>query len=249
MADISGARSEADEVRRYTFIQRLSLVLVSWVVPAIIALIGSTLRYRYSVEERGPSTYEELYPGIFPFWHRCVLPATWFFRQRDMAVITSQSLDGEYIARVIKRLGYVPIRGSSSRGGQRALMETQSFVKHGGAAAFTIDGPRGPRFLAKRGPIYLARGTGAPITPFYVAVEKKWVLNSWDRFVIPKPFSRALIRAGAPIHVPHDADEATLDDRYQQMQAALERVTAFAEDNFASAWDAARAVDRHGNPR
>jgi len=238
------------QTRQYTLLQRLSLFLASWIVPAVIALIGSTLRYRFSVEEGCPGSWEELqHPGIFPFWHRCVIPAAWFFRHRNMAVITSQSLDGEFIARVIQRLGYVAIRGSSTRGGQRALLEAQSFVKQGGGAAFTIDGPRGPRYVAKRGPVYLARGTEVPITPFYVAVEKKWVLNTWDRFVIPKPFSRALLRGGTPIDVPQGADEATLDERYQQMQSALERITDFAENNFAAAWEAGSPVDRHGNPQ
>ena len=148
--------------------------------------------------------------------------------------MTSRSLDGEYIARVIQRFGFVPIRGSSTRGGQRALLEMQTFVETGGGAAFTIDGPRGPRYVAKRGPVFLAKATGAAITPFYVAVEKKWMLNTWDRFVIPKPFSRVLVQVAPRIFVQRDADDNALDAKYHQMQAELERITELAEEYFSS---------------
>lgn len=230
-------------IAKYSFGQRLSLALVSWIVPAIAALVGCTLRVRFSLEEGAITSAEEICPGIFPFWHGCVFPSIWIFRRRGLAVITSRSLDGEFIARVIARFGFVPIRGSSSRGGQRALFEMITFVQEGGAAAFTIDGPRGPRHVAKKGPIQLARATGVPITAFYAAVEKKWVLNSWDRFVIPKPFSRVLVRVARKIYVPGDADEELLEQRYHEMQAALERVTDFAERNLASAWHTGRTLD------
>jgi hypothetical protein len=222
----------------YTFTQRLSLRLVSWIVPTLIALIGSTLRVTFSWEEGSIGSLDAIHPGIFPFWHRCVLSAAWIFRRRNLAVMTSRSLDGEYIARVIQRLGYVPIRGSSSRGGQRALLEMQTFVNQDGGAAFTIDGPRGPRYVAKRGPIHLAKATGVAITPFYVAVANKWELNSWDRFLIPVPFSRALVRVASRIYVPHDADEATLEMKYREMQSALERITEFAEQRCGGALSA-----------
>ena len=172
-------------------------------------------------------------PGIYPFWHRCVLPATWLFRNENVGVLTSLSRDGEYIARVIRRFGFVAVRGSSSRGGQRGLMAMEKMVKSGDAVAFTIDGPRGPRYVAKKGPVMLARLTGIPITPFYVAVEKRWVLKTWDAMVIPKPFSRAHVRGAKQIHVAPDADDAALDRHYAEMQAALERVTEFAEGQFS----------------
>jgi hypothetical protein len=109
-------------------------------------------------------------------------------------------------------------------------------MSHQGVA-FTIDGPRGPRYVAKRGPVLLARMTGVPITAFYVALEKSWVLNTWDRMMIPKPFSRVLIRVAAKIHVPQDADDAAVERYHHEMQAALERVTADAEAEFSAAGD------------
>ena len=207
----------------------MQFTLVAWVVSAVISAIGFTLRITFSVEENSVSSIDDIYPGIFPFWHRCVLPSVWIFRRRKLAVMTSQSTDGEYIARVIKRFGFVPVRGSSSRGGIRALLEMRRLVNESGGVAFTIDGPRGPRSVAKRGPILLARETGVAIVPFYVALDRAWVLNTWDGFMIPKPMARAFIRAGEKISVPPDADEATQQRCYEQMQAALERVTAYAE--------------------
>jgi lysophospholipid acyltransferase (LPLAT)-like uncharacterized protein len=217
---------------RYSFAQRLSLALASWVIPALIAIIGCTLRVTFYWEEGSIGSLENVHPGIYPFWHRCVFPSAWIFRKRKLAVMTSRSLDGEYIARVIQRFGFVPIRGSSTRGGQRALLEMETYVSSGKGAAFTIDGPRGPRYIAKRGPVYLAKATGAAITPFYVAADKKWTLNSWDAFVIPKPFSRALVQVAPRIYVPPDADDAILEAKYQEMQAALERITEVAERHF-----------------
>ena len=225
--------SDAGE-RQYTQWQRVQLTLVSWIVPALLWLIGSTLRVTFSWEDGSIGSMDNVYPGIYPFWHRCVLGATWIFRRRNFAVLTSKSFDGEFIARVIRRFGYVPVRGSSSRGGPRSLLEMHSFVMNGGGAAFTIDGPRGPRYVAKKGPVLLARTTGVPITAFYVALEKAWVLGTWDAIMIPKPFSRAYVRVARKIFVPPDTDDAGLAAAYAEMQAALERVTAYAGSQFSS---------------
>lgn len=230
-----------DAVPRRTlpFRDRFFATLLSWIVPAIVSLIGLTLRFDgppsdASAEEGSLTRIDDLYPGIFVFWHRCVLPVMWMFRYRNLAVITSESRDGEYIARVIKRMGYVPIRGSSSRGGRRAMYEMRDLVIRGGGVGFTIDGPRGPRYVAKRGPVTLSRITGIPIVAFYIALDRAWVLNTWDGFMIPKPFAHVYIRGAKKIYVPADADEATMDRCYAEMQAALERVTAFAESQFSS---------------
>ena len=194
-------------------------------------------------EEGAIQSLDEVYPGIFPFWHRCVLPATWLYRHQHPAVMTSQSRDGEFIARVIRRFGFLPVRGSSSRGGQRALLEMNSLLGEGHAVAFTIDGPRGPRYVAKKGPVLLARMSGAAITAFYVAVERAWVLNTWDRLVVPKPFSRIYVRFARKIFVPANTTDADLDRYHAEMQAALDRITQFAEAQFSAA-----AVDTRSQP-
>ena len=222
---------------QFTSWRRLQFALVAWLASVFIALVGRTLRVEFSWEEGSIGSLDNVHPGIYPFWHRCVLGATWIFRDRNLAVLTSRSRDGEYIARVIRRFGYVPIRGSSSRGGQRGLLEMHSFVMNGGGAAFTIDGPRGPRFIAKQGPVLLARTTGVPITAFYVAMENAWVLKTWDTMAIPRPFSRAYIRVARKIFVAPDADDERLAAAHAEMQAALERVTAFADSQFSAAHD------------
>lgn len=219
---------------RFTLSQRIQLALVSWLAPAILRLIGCTLRETTSYEEGAIQSLAEVYPGIFPFWHRCVLPATWIYRHQHPAVMTSQSRDGEFIARVIQRFGFVPVRGSSSRGGQRALLEMSKLLAEGNAVAFTIDGPRGPRGVAKKGPVVLARMSGAAITAFYVAVERAWVLNTWDKLVIPKPFSRIYVRFARKIFVPPDADDVAMGRYHAEMQAALDRITEFADSQFSS---------------
>jgi lysophospholipid acyltransferase (LPLAT)-like uncharacterized protein len=223
--------------REFTLWQRVQFALVAWAASVFIWLVGRTLRVTFSWEEGSIGSMDNVYPGIYPFWHRCVLGATWIFRHRNFAVLTSKSRDGEFIARVIRRFGYVPVRGSSSRGGQRGLLEMHSFVANGGGAAFTIDGPRGPRYVAKRGPVLLARMTDIPITAFYVAMERAWVLNTWDAMMIPKPFSRAYIRVARKIFVPSDADDDRLAAAHVEMQEALERVTTYAESRFSSPRD------------
>ena len=210
-------------------LRRLSVALISGLVASLLSLLGSTLRITITYDEGSIHNLDELHPGILPFWHRCLLVATWVFRKRNLAVLTSESRDGDYISAVITRFGYRPIRGSSSRGGLRGLLRLQEYVRRGGGVALAIDGPRGPRYQAKRGPVILARQTGVPITPFYVAVDRAWVLRSWDAFVIPKPFARVHARFGKQIVVPDDAEGEAVAQYHAQLQAGLEAVTASAE--------------------
>jgi lysophospholipid acyltransferase (LPLAT)-like uncharacterized protein len=227
---IEAAREDAP---RYTLTQRIKFSLVAVVVAAILRLIGATLRSTMSFDSDSiDPELTQYHARIFPFWHRCVLPATYLFRDRRLAVMTSRSTDGEYIARVIQRFGFLAIRGSSSRGGSQALLEMRTLIQNNGSGVFTIDGPRGPRFVAKRGPVLLASMTGAPIIPFYVAVKSAWVLNSWDRFVVPKPFSRIHTHFAEKIYVPPGLDDAALEEYRLKMQAGLEHATHTAEEKL-----------------
>jgi lysophospholipid acyltransferase (LPLAT)-like uncharacterized protein len=215
---------------KYTWWQRFKLTAASSLASVVISLLAPTLRFRVSSEDDA-GLNEPVHPGIFAFWHRCVLPATWRFRDQQLAVLTSRSFDGEIIARVIRRFGFVPVRGSSSRGASEGLKELRRVLLAGGSVAFTVDGPRGPRYVAKRGPVLLASMTGVRVVPFYVAVRRPWVLRSWDAFMVPKPFSHALVRVGRRIEVPIDADAATLERCHAELQAALERVRLWAEEH------------------
>jgi lysophospholipid acyltransferase (LPLAT)-like uncharacterized protein len=220
--------------RRFSLRQRISLSLITWASYLAISLIGPTLRYSISWEDDPPpdgAIYERRV--IYSFWHRAVFASAWLWRKIGIAVMVSRSFDGEYIARTIEKLGFVPVRGSSSRGGAQGLLGLKTQLQQGNLVAFTIDGPRGPKYVAKPGPVLLSRTTSAPMAAFYVAVDDPWVLNSWDAMVIPKPFSKALVRFSAKVQVPADADDAQMLEFHRQLQAALERVTAFAEGNVA----------------
>jgi lysophospholipid acyltransferase (LPLAT)-like uncharacterized protein len=190
-----------------------------------IRLIGPTLRLQ-TISEAGADGEPRTRPAIYCFWHRCVFAAAYTFRGHQIRVLTSRSYDGELIARIIERLGFRAIRGSSSRGAVSALRELQRELSANAFVAFTSDGPRGPRYVAKPGPIHLARATGAPVFCFYVAVERAWVLKTWDAFIVPKPFSRICCYVCSPISVPSDGD---LENYLAKMQTELERARSMAE--------------------
>lgn len=229
MATQSTAVAGESSDRKFTLRQRFLLWVISWCGYLAIRLICPTLRYHVSFEE-GAISQEGVFPGIYVFWHRCVFPAGYRYRNRDIAVMTSRSFDGEYIARIIEKLGFHAVRGSSTRGGAAGLLAMHSELEAGRGVAFTIDGPRGPRYVAKPGPVLLARNTQLPLTAFYLAVERAWVLKTWDAFVVPKPFSRVEVRISKIIHVPRDA---SLDEYQAMMQSALGRITEYAENQFA----------------
>lgn len=208
--------------QQFTPRQRIILWLIEWIGFVVIWIIGRTLRVEFSSEPGGLSG---LVPErvIAPFWHRCGIASTWIFRGHGIAVMTSRSFDGECIARVMGRFGFVPVRGSSTRGAVPALLGMKRALDEQRNAAFTADGPKGPRYVAKPGPVTLARISGAPIEAFYVAAMRPWILNSWDAMVIPRPFSRVHVRWTTPIAVPRDATEEQMKELHQQMQDALER--------------------------
>jgi lysophospholipid acyltransferase (LPLAT)-like uncharacterized protein len=158
---------------------------------------------------------------IMAFWHGRILPATYFWRNRGIVVITSENFDGEWIARVIRRYGYGTARGSTSRGGARALVQMRRDLANGRPVAFTIDGPRGPARVAQAGAVWLAGATGQPILPFHIEAARAWTTSSWDRTQIPKPASRVAVVIGEPMTVPA-TDEETVEAARKQIERALE---------------------------
>jgi lysophospholipid acyltransferase (LPLAT)-like uncharacterized protein len=232
--ETSPAAAESKEPEsKFSLRQRLAIWAISLVGTLAIRMIGPTLRYRVEYEPGAPAE-PLLVPSVYCFWHRCVFASAYFYRNRDVAVMTSRSFDGEYIARIIENLGFRAVRGSSSRGAVGALLGLHKEVEAGRVACFTIDGPRGPRYVAKPGPVLLARNTGVPIVCFHMALERCWTLDSWDLTMIPKPFSRALLRISRVIHVPKDADEARMEACHREMQAALDRVRDDADARVIS---------------
>jgi lysophospholipid acyltransferase (LPLAT)-like uncharacterized protein len=190
----------------------------------LIEALGGT----YSWRERGQEALHRLERDgrqpIFAFWHGRILSATLYFRDRRIVVVTSENFDGEWIARIIRRFGYETARGSTSRGGAKALAQLRRDLKAGHAAAFTIDGPRGPARVAQPGAVWLASATGNPIIPFHIEAASFWTVNSWDRHQVPKPGSDVAIAIGEPIEVPPGADEATIETERQNLERALARL-------------------------
>lgn len=210
--------------------QSLLVRLAAWVGYWLIALIGRTLRWDIVGQENWEAIRRAGRRCVYTFWHCGIFSATWYWRHRGIVVMTSLNFDGEYIARIIQRHGYGAARGSSSRGGLRALAEMKQHLEQRRDVAFTIDGPRGPRFVAKPGSVLLARRTGDAIFCFHIAAERAYVFGkSWDLFQLPYPFSRMVIFKAPPLYVPADADAAAQEAKHREMQAALDCLRALGD--------------------
>jgi len=210
------------DLSAYSFKQRIGIHSADWAFYLLIKFIGRTIRY----ETEGWENFQEIERDrkipIYAFWHNRIFAGTYFFRNRGIVVITSQSFDGEYIARFIQRFGYGAVRGSSTRGGVGALVEMIRLMKKGLPMAFSVDGPRGPKYVAKTGAVLLAKKTGNPLMPFVVETEKFWTINNWDNLQIPKPFTRAKIFIAEPIYVGADASEAKIENKRLELQRKLD---------------------------
>jgi lysophospholipid acyltransferase (LPLAT)-like uncharacterized protein len=170
-------------------------------------------------------------PVIYTVWHGQILLLPWFYGRRyRLHALTSRSRDGEILSRFIQGFGVRPVRGSSSRGGARALLSLARVIRDLGENALIVpDGPRGPRHVAQSGAVVLAKMTGAPIVPLAFGAAPCRVLRSWDRFVVPQPFARAAVVFGEPIVVPRDADHDLMDAKRREMEGVLNHISAEAD--------------------
>jgi lysophospholipid acyltransferase (LPLAT)-like uncharacterized protein len=186
----------------------------------ILRALGSTWSWKVSGAEHVEAIAAAGLQPIHSFWHGRILPATLYFQRRGIVVITSENYDGEWIARIIQKFGYGTARGSSSRGGPKALLQLVREVKSKGVPS-TLDGPRGPAEVAQPGAVWLAKATGNPLLPFHCEAASSWTLRSWDRTQIPKPFTTVAMAIGEPLYVPRDADQSALDEARQALQGSL----------------------------
>ena len=220
-ADLSG----------YSLRQRLTIRAADLAFFLLINLICRTLRWEIQGWENWQAASRDGSIPIYAFWHNRVFLATYFWRRRRIVVMTSRSFDGEYIARFIQRFGYGAARGSSTRGGIGALVEMVRLMRVGWPTAFTIDGPKGPRYVAKMGAVLLAKKTGYPILPFTITAEKFWTAKkSWDLFQVPKPFTRVRVDIAPPIYVSSDADDPLLQAKRDELQQALDEANRVGDD-------------------
>jgi len=195
-------------------------------IAAVAAPIIGTLGRTYHWIEDGIEHLDALDTAriapILALWHGRILPATLFFRDRGVVAMTSRNFDGEWIARLMRRFGYAQARGSTSRGGARALIAMKRALAEGRAVAFTVDGPRGPARVAQPGAVWLASATGHPILPFHIESSPHWTARSWDGSQVPKPRATVAMAIGAPMQVPAGLDEVGLEQHRLTLQNVLQ---------------------------
>jgi lysophospholipid acyltransferase (LPLAT)-like uncharacterized protein len=200
--------------------QRFQAAGIAAVVSPLVGALCRTLTWRVEGLEHYDEVVRSGHQPIMGFWHGRILPAFYYFRNRGIVVITSQNFDGEWIARVIERYGFGTARGSTSRGGARALVQLRHDLERGRPAGFTLDGPRGPARIAQPGAVWLAGSTGHPLLPFHLEAARHWSLSSWDRTQIPRPFTTVAVVMGEPIYVER-TDEETIEEMRTRLQSAL----------------------------
>ena len=220
---------------KLTLFQRALIPIIGWVVWFVIRLLGPTIRFEVLGGRKAGRDYRpDLPPHIYAFWHRCIIAATWYFRNRNGVLMNTTNFDGQWTRRVIERLGYGTAQGSSTRGGLRGLAVMARRLDEGFDSAFTIDGPRGPRYVAKPGPVMLARRSGRPVILFHIGLDRAWTLKkTWDLMQIPRPYTRAVLVIAPVLEVPEDTDHEELAKKHQEMQKMLERLRDVAESWFS----------------
>lgn len=239
-ADLTGKRSPTASIDRaysfaplptYSFKDRLLIRAADLTFFLLIKLIGRTVRFEIEGWENWEAASSNGKIPIYTFWHNRVFLSTYFWQQRRIVVMTSRSFDGEYIARFIQRFGYGAARGSSTRGATGAVVEMVRLMRAGCPTAFTIDGPKGPPYVAKMGAVLLAKKTGNPILPFTITAKKFWeAKKSWDGFQVPKPFTRTRVDIAAPIFVSSDVSDDELNAKRDELQRALDELHRSGEE-------------------
>ena len=215
----------AEANSRFTLGQRIVLALVPRIVWALLSVVGLSWRFEVIAEEGVTPLLLGLGAGaeVFCFWHQCVLPCAVYYRRTRGTILISRSFDGELITRILEMFGFHAVRGSSSRGAREGLLGLKQVIESGRPAIFTADGPRGPIYQTKMGPIKLAQMTGARIGCFHLEPEHAWVLRSWDHFLVPKPFTRIAVSWAQWTYVPTDLPADDFEGKRAELNAAIER--------------------------
>jgi lysophospholipid acyltransferase (LPLAT)-like uncharacterized protein len=224
----------AEDNPRFTLGQRIVLAVVPRLVWVLLQIFGRTWRFEVIAPEGvTPVLYgQKPGPEIYCFWHQCVLPCTVYFRKSNAVILISRSFDGELITRILKMFGFDAVRGSSSRAAREGLLGLKRVIETGRTAIFTADGPLGPIYQTKIGPIKLAQMTGAPIGGFHLLPEGAWVLSSWDRFLVPKPFTRIVVSWAKWTVVPAGLPVEQFETKRQELNDAIEGARLRALEHF-----------------
>ncbi len=193
----------------------------------VVRLLARSWRIEVRNAEGWRRLRAEKKPWVFALWHTALLPIAYQHCNEGIAVLVSQHRDGELIARVLAAWGNTTVRGSTTRGGSRALLEMARELQRGVVVAVTPDGPRGPALKFQAGTLVAAHRANAPVVPILMHVDRAWHLNSWDRFTIPKFFARITIAYGDPTMVGGDSP--------REAAAEAERFEAIMRDTQAVA--------------
>jgi lysophospholipid acyltransferase (LPLAT)-like uncharacterized protein len=212
--------------------QRFKASLIAIVAYPLVAALCRTYRWRIEGAEHFDEAVRSGKGPILALWHGRILPGLHYFRNRGVVVITSQNFDGEWIARILHKFGFGTARGSTSRGGARALVQLRQDLAKGKPAAFTVDGPRGPARIVQPGVAFLAGATGHPIVPYHIEADRYWTAKSWDRTQIPKPFATVALVIGAPIEITGTAD-GVIEQGCLEVGSALQRLEGEAQQLLA----------------
>jgi len=219
--------------RQFPFWRRIQIPIFATAAIGLVRSVGPTLRMEMLGRDHVKRAFTGGQPCIFSFWHRGLFPIIWFARGRPIAVLTSANFDGQWAGRITKSMGLHLAVGSSTRGGLGALSVLEDHLAQGQHAGFAVDGPHGPRYVAKRGPVFLAQRTGCPIICLHAHSERALTLKkTWDKLQISYPFSRVALVFSPPIAVPRDADPEMINRKYNEMQRRLEKVRDTAEAFF-----------------
>jgi lysophospholipid acyltransferase (LPLAT)-like uncharacterized protein len=218
---VDRAYSFAD-LSEYSLRERLLIRAADLAIYFVINLIGITVRFEVVGWENHEAVARNGGLPIYSHWHDRIFLTTYWWRKRRIIVMNSKSFDGAYMARVLQRFGYGVVKGSSTRRSVGAMVEMLQLMRTGCTTGFTLDGPKGPPYVAKMGPVLLAKKSGHPILPITMALKRYWKAPSWDSFQVPKPFTRARVYVAPPIYVPADADEAMLQAKRDELQRALD---------------------------
>jgi len=209
--------------------KRRKAALIGVVGWPVIEGLGATYRWHTVGGEHRDRARAGGRAPILAFWHGRSLAAILYFRDSGVTAMTSQNFDGEWITRIMVRFGHQTARGSTSRGGSRALVELRRALEAGRTAAFTVDGPRGPAKIAQAGAVWLAGASGHPVLPVHFEATRAWTLGSWDRHQVPKPGSLIVVAFGEPVFVP-STEPAVVEARRLDLDHALARLELQARE-------------------
>ncbi len=211
------------------FQQLAILFLAQFVARPVFLLYFSLVRIRVIHWERYRQLLRQQNGMIIVLWHENFQVPIWVFRHQKIVALVSQHFDGEVIARILKRIGYRTVRGSSTRGGVQALDKLRAMLQQNAQIAITPDGPTGPRRKVKFGAVKLAAELGVPVLPLGYAASREKRMRSWDRFRVVLPFSRAVVYVGEPIYYPPLGSMKKLVHAAQHLEQVLNAIDAKAE--------------------